>query len=127
MDKDKKTYGTIVYIDDEVEACETIMEFFTLRGFNVLVAFNGEAGHELVRDARPDIVIMDLKIAGTSGIDLIQRFSEEKISVPIIVVTAFQEAASELQKRKLVVERYFTKPYSLVDLHAVVRELLGVR
>ena len=69
---------------------------------------------------------MDLKIAGVSGIDLLQRLRDEKSTCPVIVVTAFQEAISEVRQRELVVDKFFTKPYSLADLHNVVKELLEV-
>jgi len=123
VEADKKR---IIYIDDEVEACKTIVEFFTLRGYDVNVAFDAEAGYNLVKNTEPNIIIMDLKIAGVSGIDLLERLSKEKTNIPVIVVTAFQEAIIELQERELVVDKFFTKPYSLEDLHNVVKELLEV-
>ena len=48
MDKNRKPKRKIVYIDDEVEACKTIVEFFSLRGFDVNVAFDAESGYELL-------------------------------------------------------------------------------
>ncbi len=126
MEKETRIKGRIVYIDDEVEACKTIVEFFTLRGYDVNVAFDAEAGHDLIKGTNPNIIIMDLKIAGVSGIDLLERLSKEKIDIPVIVVTAFQEAITELQERELMVDKFFTKPYSLDDLHNVVKELLEV-
>ena len=126
MEREKKIKGKIVYIDDEVEACKTIVEFFTLRSYGVNVAFDAEVGHDLIREMNPNIIIIDLKIAGVSGIDLLERLRNEKIDIPVIVVTAFHEAMTELQERELMVDKVFTKPYSLEDLHNVVRELLEV-
>jgi DNA-binding response OmpR family regulator len=126
MDKDKKSKGRIVYIDDEVDACETIVEFFNLRGFETLVAFDALSGYDLIKSANPDLVIVDLKMAGVSGVDLLQRLRDENLRMPVIVVTAFQEAIAEVRNRGLAVDRIFTKPYSLADLHDVVKGLVEV-
>jgi len=126
MDNDKKSNGKIVYIDDEVEACKTIVEFFTLRGFDVDVAFDAQSGYSFIKDTHPNLVIMDLKMAGVSGADLLQRLRDEEVRIPVIVVTAFQEALSDLRERGLVVDKFFIKPYSLEDLHGVVKEFLEV-
>ncbi len=125
MDKKGKPNGRIIYIDDEVEACGTIMEFFTLRGYDVEVAFDAQSGYGFIKDTHPDLIIMDLKMAGVSGADLLQRLRDEKVRIPVIVVTAFQEALSELRERRLAVDKFFIKPYSLEDLHSVVDDLVG--
>ncbi len=125
MKKDK-TKGLILYIDDEVEACRTIAEFLTLRGFDVTIAFDGESGYDIVKRTKPSLIIMDLKIAGVSGIDLIQRLKDEHIETPVIVVTAYEEAISEIDEKGLMIHKYFTKPYKLVDLYNIVKEILEV-
>ena len=126
LDKNRKSKGRIIYIDDEVEACKTISEFFTLRDYEVVVAFTAEAGYDLIKFIDPNIVIMDLKIAGVSGIDLLERLAGDNLETPIIVVTAYQEAISEVNEKELHVDKFFTKPYSLEDLHNTVKELLEV-
>jgi len=115
----------LLYIDDEVDACQTIVEFFGLRGFDVLVAFDGENGYALIKKENPQIIVMDLKIAGTSGIDLLERLLSEQIRIPVIVVSAYQEAMSDIRERGLVVNKYFSKPYDLTSLYNAVRDMVA--
>ncbi|MFC1590827.1 response regulator [Candidatus Omnitrophota bacterium] len=113
----------IIYIDDEVEACKTIAEFFSLRGFDVHITFDGDSGYSMIKKEQPHLVILDLKIAGTSGIDLLQKLVDERVQVPVIVVTAYQEAMAEIRERGLMVNKYLTKPYNLTSLYDAVLEL----
>jgi len=121
----KKKKEKILYIDDEVEACKTIVEFFGLRGFEVLVSFDGNNGYTLITQEKPSVIIMDLKIAGMSGIDLLEKLLGERMRIPVVVVTAYQEAMAEIKERGLAVNRYFTKPYDLKSLYEAVNELIG--
>lgn len=124
---DKDLKGTILYIEDEIEALRTMLEFFNLRGFNVITAFTAEEGYDRLKEYKPDLIVIDLKLIGESGIDFIERIQHADNQTPIMVITAYPEKIREITSRKLKIYAYFTKPFSYADLYKTVKQILEVR
>ena len=61
------TKPRIVAIDDEIEFTDFIKNYFELRGYDITIAIHGAKGIEFVKDKKPDIVLMDLKMPGIDG------------------------------------------------------------
>ena len=67
----------LVAIDDEMEFTKTIEQFFSVRGYTVHVALTGSSGLELVESHKPQVVLVDLKLPGMDGDELLQRIRRD--------------------------------------------------
>jgi DNA-binding NtrC family response regulator len=63
----------ILIIDDDVELCEELKDLLADNGFHVSCAYNADQGENMVKDSRFDVIILDNKMNGMSGIDLLKR------------------------------------------------------
>ena len=116
----------LVAIDDEIEFTKTIEQFFSARGFEVHVALTGTSGFELVDAHKPDVVLVDLKLPGMDGDELLRRIRATHPGIPVIIITAYNDGG-KTRDRLLAMGAFahFDKPLaSLRELaQAVTRAL----
>jgi CheY-like chemotaxis protein len=113
----------IVAIDDEREFIRTLDEFFTARGHEVHVAMTGVTGLQLIDSCNPDVVIVDLKMPGMDGDEVLRRVRERHPGTKVIVITAYNDGGKT--RDRLLAEgayAHFDKPLSsLRDLAQTIR------
>ncbi|MBU3915101.1 response regulator [bacterium] len=78
---------TVLTIDDEILSRQSIADHLEDSGFSVLQAENGKTGLEIFRNEKPDIVLVDLRMPGFDGLDVISAISTESPQIPLIVVS----------------------------------------
>ena len=122
----RKLKGKIMYIEDEVEACRTMIEFLNLRGIAVIVSFTAEEAYDLLKRWEPDLILIDIKLIGASGVDFIEKVQKEGVTTPIVIITAYPKKISEIGLRGLKIHSYYEKPYSYADLYKTITEILEV-
>ncbi len=118
---------TMVAIDDEREFTRTIDQFFSARGFTVHVAMTGTSGLELVMYHKPDVVLVDLKLPGMDGDEVLQAIKKDYPATKVIVITAYNDGG-KTRDRLLALGAFahFDKPISsLRDLFATVQKAVG--
>jgi len=117
----------LVAIDDEVEFTKAIEQFFTLRGYDVQVALTGTSGLALIDAANPSVVLVDLKLPGMDGDELLQRIRQRHPNTKVIVVTAYNDGGKTRDRLLgLGAFAHFDKPLtSLRDLAAMVRRAVA--
>jgi len=81
----------IVAIDDEVEFIDVILNYFEPRGYDITVAVRGTKGIELVKEKKPDVVLMDLKMPGIDGDEVLALLKSMDPSPKVIFVTAYDD------------------------------------
>ncbi|MBI3317946.1 MAG: response regulator [Candidatus Omnitrophica bacterium] len=117
----------ILVVDDERDIVEIISELLRGEGYSTLSAYDGEEALESIRRNRPQAVILDIKMPGMDGLQVIEKLKAdpELKKTPIIVVTATQ-VISELRERfqQLQVNRWIAKPFEPEDLLAAVAQTL---
>ena len=119
-----KKKPTIIALDDETAFIEVLKEYFELRGYNIVVASNAVLGIELINHNRPDIVILDLKMPGISGDEIMKLIKSKWPETKVIFITAFEDAG-KTKARLLNAGAYafIEKPVkSLKELEAVVNK-----
>lgn len=113
----------VLIIEDEGGLVESVRYSLEVEGFDVVVADNGRAGLEAVRNQKPDLVLLDLMLPGMSGLDVcrqVRLFSD----VPIIMLTAKDSEADKVTGLELGADDYLTKPFSMRELVARIRAQL---
>lgn len=117
----------IVAIDDEVEFTKTIDQFFSARGFEVHVALTGTSGLELVDYHEPDVVLVDLKLPGMDGDEVLTRIRQRHPKTKVIIITAYNDGGKTRERLLgLGAFAHFDKPVSsLRDLADAVKRALA--
>jgi len=116
----------IVAIDDEAEFTKTLHQFFSARGYEVHVALTGTSGLELVNAYHPHVVLVDLKLPGMDGDELLRHIHRQQPTTPVIVITAYNDGG-KTRDRLLASGAFahFDKPLSsLRDLAEAVKRAL---
>lgn len=103
----------IVAIDDEVEFIDMIKSYFEPRGYDITVAIRGTKGIELVKENKPDVVLMDLKMPGIDGDEVLSFLKSMDPSPKVIFVTAYNDGGkTKARLLKMGAYAYFDKPVS---------------
>jgi DNA-binding response OmpR family regulator len=114
---------TVLIVDDEPSIVRLVRDYLERAGFGVMTAANGaEALREFSR-RRPDLVILDLTLPETDGLD-VARAIRRAGDVPIIMLTARTEEADRVAGLELGADDYVTKPFSARELVARVRAVI---
>jgi two-component system alkaline phosphatase synthesis response regulator PhoP len=113
----------ILVVDDEPQIAEIVTDYLRLAGFEVVVARDGAAALEAVRDHRPDLVVLDLGLPNMDGLD-VARTIRRQSDLPIIMLTARVEEDDRLHGLEIGADDYVTKPFSPRELVARVRAVL---
>ena len=118
----------LVAIDDEMEFTKTIDQFFSTRGYEVHVALTGTSGIELVDYHNPDVVLVDLKLPGLDGDEVLKHIRRTHPQTKVIVITAYNDGGKTRDRLLgLGAFAHFDKPLSsLRDLAAMVKRALPV-
>jgi len=125
---DKKTYK-VVYIEDDRDMIDLVRVVLSRGNFELLGITEGREGLNIVREKKPDLVLLDLMLPDMGGWAIYQQMKSDPTlkDIPVIVVTA-QDAPIDrlLGEHVAMVQVYITKPFSPMQLYASVKEVLGV-
>ena len=118
--------GTILVIDDEKDLIELVRYNLEKEGFDVIAATDGQAGLEVVKKHRPDLVVLDLMMPGLDGLQVCQRLRSDPRSgrIPLIMLTAKATEADRVVGLELGADDYITKPFSPREVVARVKAVL---
>jgi CheY-like chemotaxis protein len=112
----------ILTIDDEVEFVEMIKSYFEPRGYTVDAAVRGVNGIGLARDKRPDVILIDLKMPGIDGDEVMSLIKKVHPEAKVIFVTAYDDGGkTKARLLQMGACAYFDKPLSsLKDLEEAI-------
>lgn len=111
-------------VDDDQESRDLLSEVLGANGYAVEVAKDGEAlWKALSRDGGRVIILIDLRMPGESGLELLRELQQRKIACDTILMTSFITGAESELARELGVKAFLEKPFRLAELLRVVGEL----
>ncbi|MEW6486796.1 MAG: sigma-54 dependent transcriptional regulator [Thermodesulfobacteriota bacterium] len=114
----------VLIVDDEYLIRWSLSENLKEEGLKCLTAETGEQAVELFRSELPDVVILDIKLPGISGIEVLERIKEVERDVPVIMVTATSQVDVAVKAMKLGAYDYISKPFDLTEIRTKVRNAL---
>lgn len=115
----------ILIVDDQQGIRLLLKEVFEREGYETLIAGSGKEALAITEQVCPHIVLMDMKMPGMDGIELLKRLRGRSSKVKVIMMTAYGEMGVVEESMNWGVMRYFTKPFDVFELRDAVRELLG--
>jgi len=113
----------VLLIEDQDQESKVVAAALERDGYKVLQAVTGEAGLEMLEQAQPSLVLLDLILPGMDGLEVCRQI-RAKTDVPIIIVTGRDEEVDKVVGLELGADDYITKPYGVRELLARVRAML---
>ncbi|MFQ5890067.1 MAG: sigma-54-dependent transcriptional regulator [Gemmatimonadota bacterium] len=114
----------LLLIDDEQSLVETLSVLLKREGFEVVSALTGEKGLKKFGEARPDIVLTDVRMPRMSGVEVLQAIREKSPETPVVLMTAQASLQSAIQAVNLGATHYVQKPFANEELLAILRRSL---
>ncbi|MDO3388633.1 phosphate regulon transcriptional regulator PhoB [Gilvimarinus sp. SDUM040013] len=120
------TSRTILIVDDESAIRDMLRIALEMAEYRCLEASNAQDAHALVVDEKPDLILLDWMMPGTSGIELARRLKRDEVTAntPIIMLTAKGEEDNKIQGLEVGADDYITKPFSPRELVARLKAVL---
>ena len=112
-------------VDDEREFVETLSERLLLRDMPSLVAFNGEQAMLSIERHPPEVVVLDLRMPGRSGIEVLQHIAATSPQIRVIILTGHGSAADRERCMELGAFAFLHKPVDLEELSQVMRRAMN--
>jgi two-component system response regulator VicR len=114
----------ILVVEDDLAILRGLKDNLECESYDVLTAADGEQGYALLKENRPDLVILDLMLPRMSGQQFCRSARAEGIRTPILILTARGRELDRVAGLDLGADDYVTKPFSVPELMARVRALI---
>jgi DNA-binding response OmpR family regulator len=118
-----KMTKTILVVDDKPSVRRLVRDYLKEEGFRVVTADNGSHALAVAREAKPDLILLDLMMPEMGGFDFMRVYVREA-DTPIILLTARIEESDKVVGLELGADDYVTKPFSMRELVARIRAVL---
>ena len=117
---------TILYVEDNEMNRQIVRDLLKRTTYNLVEAFDGEAGVAKALEIRPDLILMDIQLPKISGMEATRRLRADPTTAntPIVTITSFALSGDEQKAKEAGATAYLAKPYSPRDLMALIRKLL---
>lgn len=119
--------SNILVVDDEPVARQSLTDILKLEGYIVTSAPNGQAAVEYVRTHPIDLMIVDLRMPGMDGLEVVQVVNQVSAETEVILLTAFGSTETAIQALRLRIHDYLLKPASPAQILASVKKGLSRR
>jgi len=119
------TEERILVVDDEYLIRWTLQQNLQKEGYEVLIAGTGEEALEKVERETPDLVLLDIKLPGMDGFEVLERILRIDRDVVPIMITAYEDVETVVKAMRLGAFDYITKPFEFPKVHLSIRKALA--
>lgn len=116
---------TVLIVDDEPEHRHLFAGVVESLGLPVETAGSAEQALERIEEELPGLVLLDVRLPGMSGLDMLSRLRAQSSQVPVVLITAFGDVRQAVEAVKQGADDYLIKPVDLEELRAVIRDYTG--
>ncbi len=114
----------LLVVDDQMGVRRLLFEAFKEEDCEVELAGSGQEAIDKFKTARPDLILMDMKMPGLNGLEALYEIKKTDDSVPVIMMTAYGELEIMAEAMKLGVKEYVIKPFDINELRDLVKKML---
>jgi DNA-binding NtrC family response regulator len=119
--------STILIIDDDESFGESLEIYLSELEYDIVRATDGRTGIEILEKKRPDLVITDLKMPGYDGIEVLQKARELDDTLPVILITAFDDMETTIKAMQLGAYDYIEKSLELERIKVIIKRALETK
>ncbi|MDO6478016.1 sigma-54 dependent transcriptional regulator [Shimia thalassica] len=115
--------STVLIIDDEIKLTQSLAFTLNQAGFDCLKAHNGVDGCRIAQREKPDVVLLDIRMPGQNGIEVLQWLIENTPDIPVIMMSAFDDTQDAVTAIKMGAIDYLSKPFDVDELILLIQEV----
>lgn len=115
----------ILVVDDEKDMCNVISHIFREEGYLVNIAHNGESALGKLKKQKYDLMILDFKLSGISGLTILEEANQISPTLPVIMISAFGDKNVKAKAQKLGSAYFLDKPFDIAKLLRIAKNLLA--
>ncbi|MBL4953162.1 response regulator [Neobacillus sp. OS1-32] len=116
--------GNILIVDDQFGIRILLNEVLQKEGYKTFQAANGVQALDIVTKHAPDLVLLDMKIPGMDGIEILKRMKVIDPDIRVIIMTAYGELDMIQEAKDLGAITHFAKPFDIDDIRTAVRKYI---
>jgi two-component system, response regulator, stage 0 sporulation protein F len=116
--------GKILIVDDQFGIRILLNEVLQREGYETYQAANGIQALDIVTNHSPDLVLLDMKIPGMDGIEILKRMRKIDQEISVIIMTAYGELDMIQEAKDLGALTHFAKPFDIDDIRSAVKKYL---
>ena len=113
----------ILIVDDDEKICWAFEQFLTDEGYNPIIANNAEEGLRQIESKRPDLVMLDIRLPGISGLDALQEIKKIDPQIQIVIMTAYDNVETTITAMRLRAFDFLPKPIDLDQVKAILNRV----
>ena len=121
------TIPKILIIDDEEIVLDSCTHILANSGYQIVTARNGLLGLEMLEQEKPDLVFVDLKMPGISGMEVLEKVQEHDATIVTIVITGFATVSSAVEAMKRGAYDFLPKPFTPDEMRLIARRAIDKR
>jgi two-component system response regulator (stage 0 sporulation protein F) len=106
----------VLIVDDQNGIRVLLLEVFSSEGYTTFQASNGKLALEIVRKESPDLVLLDMKIPGMDGLEILKHIKSMNKEIKVIMMTAYGELDMIKESTELGALMHFTKPFDIDEM-----------
>jgi DNA-binding response OmpR family regulator len=115
---------SILIVDDDINLCIVLAEELNEVGYSAEYVNNGDAALNFLIEKSVDLILLDLKMPGKDGFDVLRELNARSEKARIIVLTAYADVKSAIDSAKLGANDFISKPYDFDELLITIRKVL---
>lgn len=116
--------SAILIIDDDDQLRKSFEKLLIEEGYAVQSAPSGETGLKRIKEAIPDLVILDMRLPGMNGLEVFQAIHEIEPKLPVIIMTAYGTTETAIEATKMGAFDYLLKPFDIPEMLGVIEQAL---
>ena len=115
----------LLIIDDDQETGIYLQGFFTKRGCQVITIFNGEEGILSFKKHKPDLVLLDIKMPGINGLEVLKEIKAQEKRTSVVMFTVLGDDSTRKVAEELGADGFIRKPFNMNELEGTVSRMLS--
>jgi CheY-like chemotaxis protein/cytidylate kinase len=112
----------VLLVDDEREFVQTLSERLMMRDMGAAVAYNGESALDLIEEDEPEVIVVDLKMPGIDGLEVLRKVKKTRPEIEVIILTGHGHEADREQCMRLGAFAYLQKPLDISELSEIIKK-----
>lgn len=115
----------VLVVDDDKDMCQVISSILKEEGYSVAIAHDGKAALEKIRRQRYDVIILDYKLSGMSGLTMLEKSRRIRPSIKTIMISALGDSSAKARAQELGACGFLDKPFDIRRFVRIVKNALA--
>lgn len=113
---------TVLVVDDQPGIRRLLTEVLSDESYEVITANNGNTAIEMLAKFKPAVILLDMKMPGMDGLEVLQEIVNRGTAAKVIMMTAYGEAERMKKAKEIGAHAYITKPFDIIELCNIVED-----